>query len=288
MSDEGHVVVPGGRVWYRRLGGGRIPLLCLHGGPGATHDALTPLAALADEREVIFYDQLGSGRSDRASDPALWTLGRSLAELAAVREALGLEELHLLGQSWGGLLAVEHALDGGTGLASLLLTSPLISVPRWVEDAERLKGDLPEDVRATIDQHERSGFTHCPEYVAATLVFAKRHVCRLDPWPEELERMFAGFGAEPYETMWGPSEFTQTGNLAGRDPTGRLGELAMPVLFTCGRHDEATPESTASISDLVPGAELVVFEESAHTAPLEERDRFLAVVRDFLARAEAA
>ncbi|MGH2651639.1 MAG: alpha/beta fold hydrolase, partial [Actinomycetota bacterium] len=99
--SEGTIPVPGGTVWYGTIGDGGIPLLCLHGGPGMSHDYLDTLADLADRRMVVFYDQLGCGQSERPDDPSLWTIERSVAEVAAVREALGLERMHLFGNSWG-------------------------------------------------------------------------------------------------------------------------------------------------------------------------------------------
>ncbi|MDQ3865695.1 MAG: proline iminopeptidase-family hydrolase [Actinomycetota bacterium] len=279
---EGTIPVPGGRVWYGIHGDGGTPLLCLHGGPGFPHDYLEPLRDLVGDRAVVFYDQLGCGRSERPDDRSLWSLERSLEEVDAVRSELGLSRFHLLGSSWGGLLAIEYAFGRPEGLQSLVLASPLVSVPRWVEDAGRLKAALPGEVEEAIDRHEESGFLDCPEYIAATLVFWKRHVCRVDPWPDELERAFAGFGVEPYRTMWGPSEFTQTGNLRGRDASRGLGALGAPVLWTCGRHDEATPESTEHFHSLTPRSTFVVFEKSSHTPHLEEREPYIETVRSFL------
>jgi proline iminopeptidase len=184
------------------------------------------------------------------------------------------------------MLATEWALRRPAGLVGLLLASPCISIPRWIEDAGRYKAQLPPEVIATIDRHEAAGHTGCPEYQAAMLVYYRRHVCRLDPWPDELERAYAGHGAAVYETMWGPSEFTITGRLREFDRSARLCELGVPTLFTCGRHDEATPETVAWYRDLLPGSELAVFEESAHLAHLEERARYNETVSTFLRRAE--
>jgi len=116
--DEGFVAVPGGRVWYRSVGADGIPLLCLHGGPGFPHDYLEELEGLAPGRRVVFYDQLGCGRSDRPDDPSLWTVDRFVEELAVVRESLGLERLHLFGSSWGGMLAIQYVLDRQPPLVS--------------------------------------------------------------------------------------------------------------------------------------------------------------------------
>ena len=107
-AEEGKIKVDGCDVWYRRVGSGGVPLLILHGGPGAGHDYLEPLEALADERELIFYDQLGCGKSDMPDDTSLWTIERSVREVDMVREALGLDKVHLLGQSWGGWLSIEY------------------------------------------------------------------------------------------------------------------------------------------------------------------------------------
>jgi proline iminopeptidase len=289
-TPEGYVDVPGGRVWYRVAGPDRqgVPLLGLHGGPGFTHDTLTTLHGLASDRPVVLYDQLGSGRSDRPGDPDLYRVDRYVEEVGRVRDALGLDRIHLLGHSWGGTLALSYALTDPAGLESLVLASPLVSTAQWLEDARRHRSKLPEDVQRTLTEHEERDFTGCPEYMAAALAFYRRHLCRLEPWPEELERGFAGMGLDVYETMWGPTEFHATGSLVELDLTPRLAELRLPVLFTCGRYDEASPDTVGSFRNAVSGAELVVFEESSHTALLEEAERYLEVLRGFLERVEGS
>jgi proline-specific peptidase len=287
MTDSGYVGVPGGRVWYRRVGPyDGVPLLCLHGGPGWPHDYLEPIEDLAAHRPVVFYDQLGCGRSDRPADDTLWTADRFVAEVAAVRSALGLDRLHLFGNSWGGMLALQYAVDRRAPLASLITCGSLASVPRWLHAFRELLDRLPDEVRTTIERHEASGFTTCPEYQAALTVFYKRHLCRLDPWPEALERAFAGRGAAVYETMCGPSEFTVVGRLRDWDVTARLDRLNYPTLLMCGRHDECPPEYLAELHARILGSEMVVFEHSAHLPFHEERTLFMDVLADFMARAE--
>ena len=184
-EDEGFIEVPGGRVWYRAVGdrGDAAPLLCLHGGPGFTHYYLEPLEALADRRQVIFYDQLGCGNADRPDDVSLWTVERFVDELAAVRAALDLTDLHLFGSSWGGMLAMQYVVDRQPDLRSLVLCGSPASMTRWVTDCEELLAEEPGEVRKTIREHEASGFTGCPEYQAAILGFYRKHVCRMSPWP---------------------------------------------------------------------------------------------------------
>jgi proline-specific peptidase len=285
---EGTIPVPGGNVWYRTVGEGGTPLLCLHGGPGMSHDYIATMADLADERMVVFYDQLGCGRSDRPEDPSLWTLERSVSEVEAVRQALGLERFHLFGNSWGGWLALQFVLDQTPPLVSLIVSSSPSSVRGAVEGMNELRAQLPDDVRRVIDDHEAREAFDCPEYTAAVMVFYKRHLCRLDRWPPGVEHALgSGFGAGPYLTMWGPSEFGPvTGNLDGWDITDRLGEVTVPTLLTVGRHDEMKPALMEDMQRRIPDAELVIFEESSHMAFVEERERYVATVRGFLERVE--
>jgi proline-specific peptidase len=269
--------------------GDRTPLLCLHGGPGSTHIGLRRLERLAaDGRRVILYDQLGCGRSSRPSDPSLWTVELYVGEVATVRGELGLDRVHLLGSSWGGVLALEVALSGAPGLASLVLSSTLPSTRLWVEEALRLRAGLPPDVREALERHERAGTTDDPAYKAAVDAFYHRHVCRLDPWPEVMYEMKAALRKEVYETMWGPSEVYPTGTLKDWDVTDRLREIDVPTLVTCGRYDEATPRLAETIAAAIADAELVIFEQSAHVALIEEPERYLELVGGFLERVDDA
>ena len=284
---DGYLGVPGGRVWYRIAGGGRgVPLLILHGGPGFPHDYLEPLAALGDDRPVVFYDQLGCGRSDRPDEPSLWTLERFVEELAAVRDGLGLERIHLFGHSWGSMLAAECLIGGAAGVTSLVLASPILSARRFRLDAARLRAALPADMTDALDRHEAAGTTDSDEYQAATREYYRRHLqgTAMIEAPEPLLRSRAGSNDALYEHMWGPNEFAFSGTLGTFERTDRLGELGVPTLLVCGRFDECTPEATASYAARIPGAELVVFEQSAHMAHLTEPDLYLNTVRDFLRR----
>jgi proline-specific peptidase len=286
---EGYVEVEGGRVGYRVVGAGEAtPLLLVHGGPGALSDYLNPLEGISADRPVVFYDQLGAGRSDRPSDPSLWRLDRFVDELARVRNALGLDDMHLFGHSWGGILAVEHVLEHGRGVKSLILASPALNVRRWAEDARRLVAELPAATREAIERHEASGSTDAPEYQEAVMAFYRRHVSRSDPWSPDLEKTLESFNPEIYGALWGPSEFTPTGSLRDLDREAVLPGLDLPVLFTVGRYDEATPESVAHFQSLVPGSRLAIFEKSAHMTMLDEPEAYVAAVREFLREVDAS
>jgi proline-specific peptidase len=291
-ASEGRLPFRGFETWYRIVGEheqapGKLPLLCLHGGPGFTHDYLESLEEMVHTgRRVVFYDQLGAGNSDRPSNPEMWTVELFLDELAIVRGALGLDRVHLFGSSWGGMLAMEYALTGPHGLASLVLASSPASIPLWAEETARLRSELPEEVRATLDEHEEAGTLDDPAYEEATMAFYRRHVCRSDPWPDGLNRAFAKFNPEVYNTMQGPNEFKITGTLKDWDITERLGEIRVPTLVTSGRYDECTPRIAEAVHRAIPGSEWVVFEESSHTAFSEERGRYMHVLDDFLTRVE--
>jgi proline-specific peptidase len=287
MAEEGFIEVPGGRVWYRSVGEGGTPLLCLHGGPGFTHYYLEPLEALADRRRVIFYDQLGCGRSDRPDDPALWTVERFVEEVAQVRAALGLDRLHLFGSSWGGMLAMQYVLDRRPDLDSLILCGSPASMIRWAQDCAELLAAQPDEVRRVIGEHEAAGFTACPEYQAAILGFYREHVCRLTPWPAGLERSFAEAGYAVYNHMNGPSEFTVTGTLKAWDIMDRLGEITVPALLVGGRYDECRPAHLEDMHRRIGGSQLAIIEDASHLCFAEQPQEFTGVVNSFLGRIEA-
>jgi proline-specific peptidase len=291
--SEGRIPYAGGRTWYRIVGDGeepgRLPLLCLHGGPGAPHDYLEPLRSLADTgRRVIFYDQIGCGRSWVERPPEFWTVGLFLGELRAVREALGLDRIHLFGSSWGGMLAMEYALTQPAGVAGLVLSSSPASMPLWAEETGRLRRELPEDVQRVLDEHEAAGTLGSAEYEEATTAFYRRHVCRLDPWPDFVRRSFAGLAEHPevYVTMCGPNEFVITGTLKDWDVSDRLDEIRVPTLITHGAHDELTPRQADVVHRGIAGSELVVFEHGSHMQFAEEPERYVSVVSAFLDRIE--
>ncbi len=291
-EQEGFISVEQGyRVWYRIVGGGaqreRVPLLMLHGGPGFPHDYLENLAALASaDRRVIFYDQLGCGRSDKPDDTALWQIPRFVEELATVRRELGLERVNILGQSWGGMLAIEYALTQPAGLMSLILANTTSSIPMWIAEANRLRADLPPEVNAILLHHEEAGTTDDPAYEDAMMVFYARHVCRVLPMPEHVQRSFATLSQPVYHTMNGPSEFHVIGTIKDWDRTDRLSEIHVPTLILSGKYDEATPVINEILHRGIAGSEWILFEHSSHLAHVEEPELYMQTVQAFLNNVE--
>ena len=281
---QGFIDVPGGPVWYRVTGtGAGLPLLVLHGGPGGRICGYSRLDALGNERPIVRYDQLGSGRSGRPDDPSLWTVERFVEELHVVRQQLGLEQMHLLGHSWGGALAAAYVLEQGTeGIASVVLSSPLLSTRLWIEDANYLRSLLPEDVQKTLTEHEQAGTTDSDEYGAASEVFYERHVFGGAKIESPAECDGAPSGQFVYEYMWGPTEFHATGTLIDFDVTDRLHEIDVPVLFIVGQFDEARPERIAEFQKLIAGAKLTVILDAAHGTLSKKPDEYRTILENFL------
>ncbi len=281
-------------TWYEVHGdpGDRVPVVVCHGGPGGTHDYVRAFAALAhDGRQVALYDQVGNGRSQHLPDaPAVfWTVELFRTELNALVRQLGWDGgYHVLGQSWGGMLAMEHALEHPPGLRSIVVADSPASIPLWVEEANRLRADLPAEARDALARHEAAGTTDSREYLDAMDVFYRRHVCRLDPWPDDVVRTFAAIEQDPtvYGTMNGPSEFHVVGSIRDWQSKDRLGEIQVPTLLVSGRHDEATPRIVGEIHARIPGSEWVLFEDSSHMPHVEEPERCRAAVEAFLERTE--
>jgi L-proline amide hydrolase len=288
---EGTVPFEGGKTWYRVTGepraDGRASLVVLHGGPGGTHDYLLSLADLAEDRAIVHYDQLGNGRSTHYPDRGaeFWTPELFVRELHTLVEALGIADRHhVLGQSWGGFLAQEYALTQPAGLRSLVLADTAASWADFASEAGKLRERLPADVRATLASHEAAGTYDDPEYMEACLVFYDRHLCRI-PWPQEVATTFSYLEQDPtvYRTMNGPSEFHIIGSCKDWHVKDRLHEIQVPTLLVSGRHDEATPALQETLLAGISGSEWVCFEDSSHMPHVEERERYMQIVGDWLA-----
>ncbi len=287
--QEGYVDFRGYRTWYRvvgNLGSGATPLLALHGGPGSTHHYFTPLEQIADERPLVLYDQIGCGSSHRPTDIE-WTAAVFRDEVVAVREQLGLDRIHLLGTSWGGMLALEHVLSGAHGIVGLVLSSTLASIDQWAAEQRVLRDALPADVVEVLQRHDRAGTYDDPEYQRAEQIYFDRHFYRGPKPRAELERMRAERALDVYRAMQGPNEWTVTGALRGWDVRDRLGEIDIPTLVVRGRYDMCTDAIAATLVNGVRGAREVVLERSSHTPVLEETERYLEVVGNFLKEAES-
>lgn len=284
MSSDGYVTVGGIQLYYRMFGEAKKgTVLCLHGGPGATHDYMLSLADLAEfGYRVVFFDEFGCGKSELPKNVALLTIEYGVEEVEGVRRALDLGKVHLIGSSYGGLLAIAYALKYQKNLKSMVTIGGLHSVPLATAEMGRMKSQLPPDVVATLEKYEALGEYENPEYLKAVEVFYKKHLCRLEPWPKELVYSLEHISKPVYHTMNGPNEFTIVGNIRYWDVTDQLHKIRVPTLVTGGRYDEVSPKVAMGIHRGIRRSKLVIFPNSSHLPMWEEREKFIPVVRKFL------
>jgi len=285
----------GHRTWYQVTGdlrSGKAPLIVVHGGPGGTHGYVQSFDQVADQgRAVILYDQLGCGRSTHLPDaPAdFWTIDLFLEELDTLLATLGGQSAyHLLGQSWGGMLAAEHAVRRPAGLRSLILSNSLPSSESWARGAERLRGLLPPEILATLEHHEAAGTTGDPAYLSAVDAYYDRHMCRV-AMPEYVAASFADMMSDPtvYQAMWGPNEFAAQGSLKDWSIVDRLADIDVPTFVVAGEFDEATSECQEIFVAEVPDVRSLIVPNASHLSFVEAPEHYFSALRDFLDEVEA-
>jgi proline iminopeptidase len=281
--------------FVKRFGEGSETLVCLHGGPGADHLAFNPLAALArDGLQVIVYDQLGGGRSSRPDRDDLFTVERFVWELESLLAALDLGRVHLLGQSWGGMLTLQCGLDCPGLLKSLVICDTAASVRAAKVGYDQILQTVPAELR---DEVATAGFEFdgSPGSQALIELYAT-HVRRAFPF--DLERSCEEFVehvvpalsdiGRPYQVMWGPNEFIPTGPLKDWDVTDRLAEISLPSLVVCGAYDEVIPACSQEIAEGIPGAQCLILGQSSHMVFHEGDARIALDAVDAFVRGNAA
>ena len=288
LPGEAYLAVPGGRIWYKISGTGTgTPVILLHGGPGYSSFYLKAFEALGNDRPVVRYDQLGGGKSDRVSDTTLFTIPHFVHELDSLRADLGYQKVHLLGHSWGTILAVEYYRSYPQHVASLILGSAALDIPAWERNARRLVHTLSDSAQRAIRLREAEHRFDAPDYQAALAEFYGKYVWR-SPVPSDLDSLIRTANQDIYNYMQGPSEFTITGTLRRYDATGILPTIAVPTLYTVGEFDEADPPTIKRFARLTPGARAVVLAGAAHMTPWDAPDENVKAVREFLRAADSA
>lgn len=287
IPSEGLIEVDGGKVWYRINGDSdKTPVLILHGGPGSSSYGQEPLREISDERPVVFYDQLGSGRSDRITDTTLMTVERYIEEVEQVRKYLNLEKLYLYGQSWGTALSLEYYLKYPEYVKGIIFSSPYFSTRRWIEDANELVKTLPDSIQKIIRINEKNKTFSNQEYKDAVDLFYSKFLRRKQRPAEVVDTASNFFGTNVYEYMWGPSEFTATGTLLNYDRIDELSKVEVPVLFITGEYDEATPETVKYYQSLVPGSRFREISNSGHATLNDNPEEAIEAIRNFLEEIE--
>ena len=279
------------------LSNGQTPLIVLHGGPGVTHKYLLPLSVLHAKHgiPVVLYDQVGCGESTRyrekMNDFDFWSVDMFMAELDNLKLHLGIKSFDLYGHSWGGMLAGQYAIERQPpGLGRLIISDAPSDARTFENAAGRLRKALPEEIQSVLDRCERDGTTESEEYEEAEKFYYARHVCRLDPLPQELQDSFAALKEDPtsYYTMWGPNEFFIVGSLKAWSITQdlhKISEQTCPggVLLLNGKDDEVQDDAMQPFQDKVTAkCSWHQFARSSHMPFAEEHDEFIEVVGSFL------
>lgn len=277
------------RTYYRIVGepSPKPPLVLLHGGPGSTHNYFEVLDQLAqnDHRQLIMYDQLGCGLSSIPDEtPAIYNQTTWVNQLIQLREQLNLDRIHLLGQSWGGMLAIIYLCDyQPAGIQSVILASTLSSARLWGSEQHRLIKFLPLDEQAAIAKAEQTGDYHRSDYFKANAHYMKLHSAD-EPTltsPECLRRA-KKVGTISYETAWGPNEYTPLGNLKNYDYTNQLANLDLPALITSGTNDLCTPLVAKTMADHLPNATWHLFANTRHMSFVEKTTEYEQLLQSWL------
>jgi len=289
QTTDGYLQIGNYKIYYKKVGpenSGKKPLLVLHGGPGSAHNYMLSLSTLATDRQVIFYDQLGCGLSDRPDDASLWTVQTFVDEVAEVRRQLKLTDIHLLGHSWGGMLAIEYLLTQPKGIRSAVLASAMISMPLYQAEVELLKQELPKDVYEAMTAHEQAGTTDTNAYHEQLKLYNRQHIYRGEKFPDEYAAPKDGFGAKVYHTMWGASEAYADGTLKDWDKIDELPKITIPTLITSGQYDELTPHQALITHRQIKNSQIEIFTAASHSAHIERAEDYCTIVSDFLQSVE--
>lgn len=281
-SQSGFVKVKGHSIYYEvhgNLNSGKIPMLMLHGGPGSAHNYLSPLAAMSSVCPIVFYDQLGCGRSQVPVTDKYYTAEYFAEELETVRRRLKLSRIHLYGHSWGGMLALEYMRKPRDGIESVILASSIINSKLYAKQAQALLRKINKNYPRIAARHEKAGTTGSDEYEKIYKQYNERHLFRLKNRPAETKGKSDSF---QYVKMWGPSEMQVLGNLKRWSGLKVLPTITQPTLVISGEHDEVTPEHNELAAKLVPNAESVIIAGGSHLAHIEKTGLYLRALKDFL------
>ena len=277
----------GYRVWTKRFGNAPMKVLLLHGGPAATHEYMECFESFFPKAGIEFYeyDQLGSYYSDQPQDQSLWTTERFVEEVEQVRKALGLDKdnFYLLGNSWGGLLAMEYALKYQDNLKGLIVANMTADFGKYAAYNAKLRAELPADVLAKLGEYESKGAYTDPAYQEMVVrEYYGRHICTLPEWPEPAARSFKHINQSVYAYMQGPSEFVPGGILKGWSVWDRLGDIRVPTLMVGAAHDTMNPAEMEEMSRLVQKVRYLFCPNGSHLAMWDDQEVFMNGVISFI------
>lgn len=288
VKSEGYVTVEGGKIWYKIMGEeDRTPILLVHGGPGGTHKSFHALKSLSEERSLIFFDQLGTGKSGYHEDTTLLTVNHLVEQVKVLKDALALKEFYLLGHSWGAALELAYYLKYPEGVKGIIFSSPYLGTEIWIADADTLVMTLPDSIQSMISTAENNNEFDSPDFKFADSVYWSLFGLRSGKLPEYIDTITAPGNTFIYNYMWGPSEFTATGVLKNYDNIAGLEKVKVPVMFITGEYDEARPSTVEQFHKKIPGSKFIVVENAGHSSMVDNREQYCNAVDAFLKEIEA-
>lgn len=277
------------KVWTKRFGNNpKIKVLLLHGGPAMTHEYMECFESFFPKEGFEFYeyDQLGSYYSDQPKDSSLWVTERFVEEVEQVRKAIGADKtnFYVLGNSWGGILAMEYALKYQDNMKALIVANMMASIPEYGRYAEEvLAKQMKPEVVAEIKAIEAKGDFNNPRYMELLIPnFYHEHLCRLKEWPDGFNRAMKHVNGEIYVMMQGPSEFGVAGRLLNWDIKNRLKEIKIPALMIGAKHDTMDPKAMEEQSKLVQKGHYLFCPEGSHLAMWDDQKVFMDGVIKFI------
>ena len=287
--EEGYMPFMGYRTYYRIVGEPSTehkPLLLLHGGPGSTHNYFEVLDEMAATgRQIISYDQLGCGNSYLDGHPELWTQETWMNELIALREHLHMDQLHILGQSWGGMLIIAYLIEKKPeGIASAIISSGHPSSSLWASEQHRMITLMSPEDQEAIRKAEESGNFDDPAYLRANDLFMRLHCYSTDENSPECITRPKRFGNEAYLYGWGPNEYVPTGSLGDFEYIDRLGEITTPCLIFSGTEDLCTPAVARSMHEGIPGSRWELMDKCRHMCFVDRHPDYCRILASWLAQ----
>lgn len=278
----------GQSVWTRSEGEGSIKILLLHGGPGMTHEYLEPFSKYIKNKKVqiIYYDQLGSYYSDQPNDASLWNIPRFCEEVEEVRRAWNLDSFYLYGQSWGGMLAMEYATRYSNHLRGLIDSNMIDDMHAYEDYINKLRDSMdPSDVKY-MKQKESESNLDDNHYNELVMKLYKSCICRLDPWPDAVNRAFDRINEQVYLTLQGPTEFTISGSLRTWSIRDRLNTIKVPTLLLGGKYDSMNPEVIKEMVDRFPNAEAHICSNGSHFSIWDDQADYFEAITRFIDKVE--
>ena len=284
--EEGFLEVEGGMIWYEVFGtGNKTPILALHGGPGYPSYYLNPLKSLATDRSVIFFDQLGCGRSDILTDTNLMTIDAFVAQTRALIEHLKIEKIIIYGHSWGTMLGTEYYKKYPDNIEALILGSPCNDANMWQNDSDKLIAQLPDSIRVPLENHKNNSIPDTTALNKSIDYFYHEFYTRKLPLSKDVIKADSSWYAKEstvYEYMWGIEEYSVDGTLNGYDGKEILKKINVPVLYITGEYDTATPSTVEKYQEITPNSRLEVIEDAGHQTLNDNEEKELKIIESFL------